>query len=46
MLLNIEGVTYKVLVAVLLWALPVLGAFAGAGYLIGRGVDSLLSARK
>jgi glycosyltransferase involved in cell wall biosynthesis len=40
-LLTIDGSTYKVLVAVWLWALPVLGAFALAGYLAGRGLDTL-----
>jgi glycosyltransferase involved in cell wall biosynthesis len=40
-LLTTEGSTYKVLVAVWLWALPVLGALACAGYLVGRGLDTL-----
>jgi glycosyltransferase involved in cell wall biosynthesis len=40
-LLTTEGSTYKVLVAVWLWALPVLGAFAVVGYLAGRGLDAL-----
>lgn len=40
-LLRIEGSNYKVLTAVWLWALPVLGAFAFAGHLAGRGLDIL-----
>jgi glycosyltransferase involved in cell wall biosynthesis len=40
-LLRIEGSNYKVLVAVWLWALPVLGVFTLAGYLAGRGLDTL-----
>ncbi|MBF6601283.1 MAG: hypothetical protein IVW36_12320 [Dehalococcoidia bacterium] len=36
-----EGSTYKVLVAVWLWALPVIGAFATMGYLLGKGAESL-----
>lgn len=40
-LLRIEGSNYKILTAVWLWALPVLGAFMFAGYLAGRGLDTL-----
>lgn len=40
-LLRIEGSNYKVLTAVWLWALPILGAFTLAGYLAGRGLDTL-----
>jgi hypothetical protein len=40
-LLGIEGNTYKVLVAVWLWALPVLGVGAIVGYSAGRAFQSL-----
>ncbi len=40
-LLNAEGSTYKVLVAVWLGALPVVGAFGTVGYLLGKGAESL-----
>ena len=40
-LLTADGSTYKVLVAVWLWLLPVLGIFSGAGYAIGRGAAAL-----
>ena len=35
-LLSPEGTSYKVLVAVWLWALPLLGLFALAGWVLGR----------
>ncbi len=35
-LLSPEGTSYKVLVAVWLWALPLLGIFALAGWVLGR----------
>jgi len=34
LLLNVEGTSAKVLVAVWLWLLPVLGLGAGAGWLV------------
>ncbi len=40
-LLNAEGSTYKVLVAVWLWALPAIGVFASAGYLLGKGAEAI-----
>lgn len=40
-LLSAEGSTYKVLVAVWLWALPVIGVFATAGYLLGKGAEAI-----
>ncbi len=40
-LLRAEGSSYKVLVAVELWALPVLGLFAGAGYALGKGAEAI-----
>jgi glycosyltransferase involved in cell wall biosynthesis len=45
-LLSIDGTNYKVLVAVWLWALPVIGVFALGGYGVGRALDLLLHARK
>ena len=41
MLLSAEGSTYKVLVAVWLWALPVIGVFASGGYLLGKGAEAI-----
>jgi hypothetical protein len=43
-LLSAEATSVRVLVAVWLWALPVLGIGAGLGWLAGRGV-SLLTRR-
>ena len=40
-LLNSPGANYKVLVAVWLWCLPVLGLFAGVGYGAGKVVDAI-----
>ena len=40
-LLRAEGSTYKVLVAVWLWALPVLGLFSSIGYVLGKGADAV-----
>jgi len=40
-LLTADGSTYKVLVAVWLWLLPVLGLFSGGGYAVGRGAEAL-----
>ncbi len=39
MLLNSDGANYKVLVAVWLWLLPMIGTFAGTGYAAGRIVE-------
>ncbi len=40
-LLRAEGSTYKVLVAVWLWALSVLGLFSTIGYVLGKGADAV-----
>lgn len=45
-LLSIDGTTYKVLVAVWLWALPVIGASTVAGYGVGRAMGRLLAVGK
>ncbi len=43
-LLSVEGTNYKVLVAVWLWALPVIGVGVLCGWAIGRLVDILFGA--
>ena len=42
-LLNSGGANYKVLVAVWLWLMPVTGAFAGLGYVVGRIIEASLT---
>ncbi len=41
LLLRSDGSTYKVLVAVWLWALPALGLFGLAGWALGKGAQSI-----
>ncbi len=43
-LLSPEGTSYKVLVAVWLWALPLIGLFALAGWLLGRIANGVMGA--
>ena len=45
MLLDTEGANYKILVAVWLWLLPVLGLCSGVGYGAGKIAVALLGAR-
>lgn len=46
MLLKSGGANYKVLVAVWLWLLPVIGLFAGTGYTAGKLGALIAAARR